>query len=222
MAYFTADFIQFFKDLAANNNRDWFAENKKHYEHTVKKPFEVFITDMIARIKKDDTKVQIEAKDAIFRIYRDIRFSKDKTPYKMQVSAIISPGGRKDKLTPGMYLEFGPEHVRVYGGVYQPAKDDLYNLRSYIMTHDSEFNKVLKDKKFVEMYGELRGEKNKIIPKEFKAAAIDQPLLFNKQFYYFGQMEPEIVLEEDLINRIYAYHEAAKPMKKFLMKAITG
>ena len=221
MAYFNSDFIQFFKDLAANNNRDWFAENKKHYENTVKKPFEVFITDMISKIKKDDAEVQIEAKDAIFRIYRDIRFSKDKTPYKIQVSAIISPGGRKDMLTPGMYLELGPEHVRIYGGVYRPGKDELYSLRSHIINHNGEFNKLLKEKKFVEMYGEIRGEKNKIIPKEFKEEAQNQPLLFNKQFYYFGEMPPEVVLEEDLINRVYAYYKAAKPMKNFLMKAIS-
>ena len=82
MPHFSPEFLQFFKDLAANNNRDWFTGNKKHYELVVKKPFEVFITDMINKIKKDDPKLQIEAKDAIFRIYRDVRFSKDKTPYK--------------------------------------------------------------------------------------------------------------------------------------------
>ena len=222
MPHFSPEFLQFFKDLAANNNRDWFTQNKKHYELVVKKPFEVFITDMINRVKKDDPKVKIEAKDAIFRIYRDVRFSKDKTPYKIQVSAIISPGGRKDMLTPGMYLEFGPEHIRVYGGVYSPEKNDLFNIRSYIIDHNDEFNKLLKNKKFVDMYGEIRGEKNKILAKEFKEAAQDQPLIFNKQFYYFGQMEPELALEKDLIERIYAFYEAAKPMKKFLMNAISG
>lgn len=222
MPHFDPDFLQFFKDLAANNNREWFTANKKRYDTIVKKPFEIFITDLIDKVKKDDPTVQIEAKDAIFRIYRDIRFSKDKTPYKIQVSAIVSPGGRKDMLTPGMYLELGPEHVRVYGGVYMPEKNDLFNIRSYIVAHNDEFNTLIKDKKFIEMYGEVRGEKNKIIPKEFKDAAVVQPLLYNKQLYYFGQMEPEVVLSKDLINRIYAYYEAAKPMKKFLMKAIKG
>ncbi|HAW51745.1 MAG TPA: TIGR02453 family protein [Flavobacteriales bacterium] len=222
MPHFDPDFLQFFKDLAANNNREWFTANKKRYDTIVKKPFEIFITDLIDKVKKDDPTVQIEAKDAIFRIYRDIRFSKDKTPYKIQVSAIVSPGGRKDMLTPGMYLELGPEHVRVYGGVYMPEKNDLFNIRSYIVAHNDEFNTLIKDKKFIEMYGEVRGEKNKIIPKEFKDAAVAQPLLYNKQLYYFGQMEPEVVLSKGLINRIYAYYEAAKPMKKFLMKAIKG
>ena len=222
MPHFDPDFLQFFKDLAANNNREWFTANKKRYDTIVKKPFEIFITDLIDKVKKDDPTVQIEAKDAIFRIYRDIRFSKDKTPYKIQVSAIVSPGGRKDMLTPGMYLELGPEHVRVYGGVYMPEKNDLFNIRSYIVAHNDEFNTLIKDKKFIEMYGEVRGEKNKIIPKEFKDAAVVQPLLYNKQLYYFGQMEPEVVLSKDLLNRIYAYYEAAKPMKKFLMKAIKG
>ena len=74
----------------------------------------------------------------------------------------------------------------------------------------------------MDKYGEIQGEKNKVIPKEFKEASVRQPLLYNKQFYYFGQMEPEVVLSNDLINRIYAYYEAAKPMKKFLVKAISG
>jgi uncharacterized protein (DUF2461 family) len=124
-------------------------------------------------------------------------------------------------LTPGMYMELGPEHVRVYGGVYMPEKGHLNNIRTYIMAHNDEFNKLLKDKKFIEMYGEIRGEKNKIIPKEFKEAAVNQPLLFNKQFYYFGQMEPEVALDDNLIDRIYAFYDAAKPLKKFFMKAIS-
>ena len=157
MAYFTPDFLQFFKELAANNNKDWFNENKKRYEREVKKAFELFITDMISRLAKDDKAIQIQAKDAIFRIYRDIRFSKDKTPYKIQASAIITPGGRKDMLTPGLYIELTPEHARAYSGVYMPDKESLYRIRTYISTHGDELRKLLRDKDFVNRFGEIRG-----------------------------------------------------------------
>ena len=90
MKYFSSDYLEFFKELAPNNNKDWFDKNRKRYIDSVKEPFKKFVTDLIQEISKVDDEVQIEAKDAIFRINRDIRFSKDKTPYKLNNSAIIS------------------------------------------------------------------------------------------------------------------------------------
>ena len=222
MTYFNPDFIQFFKELAGNNNREWFTENKKRYEREVKKPFENFITDLIARIATDDKTVKIAAKDAIFRIYRDVRFSNDKSPYKVQASAIVSAGGRKDMLSPGIYVEMTPEHVRVYSGIYMPDKDSLYKVRNYIVNHMKEFSELIANKQFIKVFGEVRGEKNKIIPKEFKEAAESQPLLFNKQYYYFSEMEPEAALDEKLIDRIFNVYLAAKPMNLFMQKALKG
>lgn len=220
MAYFRKDFIDFFKELAANNNKEWFDANRKRYEREVKEPFSSFIGDVIGEVKKIDTKVDIEPKDAIFRINRDVRFSKDKTPYKIQCSALISRGGRKDMVSPGMYLEFSPEHVRIYGGIYMCEKDQLQNTRHYIINNLSHFKKLINDADFKSKFGEIRGEKNKVIPKEFKEAAEKEPILFNKQFYYFGQMKPEIVLKDDLMDRIMDYYKTSKPLSEFLSKAM--
>lgn len=220
MAYFTEDYLNFFKDLAANNNRDWFLANKKRYETSVKEPFKTFVQDMIDRAAAIDDRFAGEAKDAIFRINRDIRFSKDKTPYKLNLSALIAPGGRKAGMgTPGMYIEAGPEHFRFYSGLYMLEKDDLYRVREYIIKHSDELNKLLADKQFVEKFGELRGEKNKVLPKEFKAAAEKQPLLFNKQFYFFNSMEPETILQDDLGELVMEHFDVSQPMRQFLTKA---
>ena len=100
MAYFTQDFIDFFQELSANNHREWFHANKKRYEQQVKVPFQSFVQLMIDRVQEVDRNVVLTPKDAIFRINRDIRFSADKTPYKTNVSAIISSGGKKDKNDP--------------------------------------------------------------------------------------------------------------------------
>ena len=100
MSYFSEDFLRFFKELAGNNNKEWFDLNRKRYFKEVKDPFHHFIEDLIAAVQKEDSNVNIAPKDAIFRINRDVRFSKDKTPYKLQVSAIISKGGKKDKVSP--------------------------------------------------------------------------------------------------------------------------
>ena len=95
--YFNHQFVDFFKELSKNNNTQWFNENKKSYETHVKLPFIKFIDDLIIEMSKLDETIAIEAKDAITRINRDIRFSKDKSPYKMHVSAIISAKGKKVK-----------------------------------------------------------------------------------------------------------------------------
>lgn len=220
MAYFRKDFIDFFKELAANNNKDWFDSNRKRYEREVKEPFSNFIGDLIEAVKKIDSKVDIEPKDAIFRINRDVRFSKDKTPYKIQCSALVSKGGRKDMVSPGMYLEFSPEHVRVYGGIYMCDKEQLQNTRNYIVSNLSIFKKLIGSADFKSKFGEIRGEKNKVIPKEFKEVAEKEPIIFNKQYYYFGQMKPEIVLKEDLMNQILDYYKTSKPLSEFLSKAM--
>lgn len=221
MAYFTQDFLDFFKELAANNHKDWFHANKKRYEKSVKEPFKVFVQDMINKAAVEDDRFAGEAKDAIFRINRDIRFSKDKSPYKLQMGAVIAPGGRKEGMgIPGMYLELSPAHFRFYSGVYMPEKEVLHNIREYIMKHSKELDKLVSDKEFSSRFGELRGEKNKVLPKEFKAAAEEQPFLFNKQFYFFAELPAETILRDDFSEVIMEHFEASQPMRQFLTKAI--
>ncbi len=121
MIYFTQDYLDFFKNLAANNHKQWFDENRKTYETVVREPFKLFIADVIKSVQEIDNGVALEPKNAIFRINRDVRFSKDKTPYKLFNSAIISKNGRKDKTYPGLYLELNPERLAIFGGVYMPS-----------------------------------------------------------------------------------------------------
>ena len=221
MKYFSPDYLNFFKELAPNNHKDWFDENRQRYHKSVKEPFEKFVTDLISEVQQHDPAVQTTYKDSIFRINRDIRFSKNKEPYKLNRSAIISEKGRKDKAFPGLYIEMGPEHYRVYGGVYQPDKEQLYNIREAIVKNPSGFQKLVNDKAFTETYGEVRGDKNKILPKEFKEPAVKTPLIFNKQFYWFTQFEPEIVETEDLLDRTMEAYHAGKPLMDFFIKAMS-
>lgn len=220
MAYFSQDFIDFFTELSKNNHKDWFDQNRKRYENVVKKPFKAFVEEMIVRVNEQDPEVQIEAKNAIFRINRDIRFSKDKTPYKTNVSAIVSKGGRKDKTTPGLYFELSPEKLRIYGGVYMADKDQLQFLREEIAGNLDKFHKIIHHKDFVSHYGKVLGEASKRIPKNLKEAAEKEALILNKQFYYFAELAPETVLKEDLPDIIMKYYHAGKPMMDFLKRAL--
>jgi uncharacterized protein (TIGR02453 family) len=220
MSYFNNDFLEFLKELKNNNNRNWFLDNKKRYEESVKIPFEQFIQDMIYRIHEDDETLMVTPKEAIFRIYRDIRFSKDKTPYKTHVSAVISNGGRKNYSDPGVYLEISAEHMRFYSGIYQLSKDQLENVRRFIISNMDEFNFQLKDKNFRKYFGTIRGEQNKRIPNEFKEAIIKQPLLANKQFYYFSELGSDKILSKNLSATLMRFYHAAKPMNSFLREAL--
>jgi uncharacterized protein (TIGR02453 family) len=220
MKYFSPDYLDFFKELAGNNHKDWFDVNRKRYEANVKKAFEVFITDLISAIQKHDKTIEITYKEAIFRINRDVRFSKNKEPYKLNRSAIISPKGRKDKAFPGLYIELGPEHYRIYGGVYQPDKEQLYSIRDTIAANPKAFTKLVNDKKFLTTFGEVRGDKNKIIPKEFKEEGERTPLIFNKQFYWFSQFDAEMIESEDLLEKTMEVYLANKKVMDYFAKAM--
>lgn len=216
MAFFSKDFLQFFIDLAGNNNKDWFDQNRKRYENNVKEPFKKFVQHTIDELAKKDSAFKVlEAKNCIFRINRDIRFSKDKTPYKTMVSAVIAPEGKKSNSINGVYFEFGPEHVRVYGGVYEIEKDDLLTVREGIASDISKFQKTYNNPEFKKVFGEILGEKNKIIPKELKAAAEKEPLIFNKQWYFYAQFDPETVLSDDLDKLILNCYEAGRPVENY-------
>lgn len=219
-SYFTTDYNDFLKELAANNNREWFHENKKRYEKSVKEPFKMFVEELIERVSKIDPDVQIKPQQAIFRIHRDIRFSNDKTPYKTNSSAIIAKDGRKGMYNPGMYIELGPEHIRVYGGLYMPDKDLLYALRKKITNNLPAFDKAINDSKFKKVFGEIRGEKNKRIPKEFQGAGEKQPLIYNKGFYYFTELSPGEITNPKLPDIVMEKHNAAEPVRKFLHSVV--
>lgn len=221
MKYFSEDFTKFFKGLSKNNHKEWFDQNRSTYENAIKKPFYNFVEEMILRVREDDPSVLITPKDAIFRINRDIRFSKDKTPYKTQVSAIVSPGGRKDHTTPGIYFEIGADNLRLYGGLYMLEKEQLYRVRSYIAANLKQFDKLINDKKFKKFYGgAIHGEKNKVIPKEFQEVAKKQPLLYNKGFYYFAKLDPKLITDPKLADKMMEGYHIAKPLKVFLSKAL--
>lgn len=220
MTPFTKDYVRFLKDLAANNNREWFHANKKRYEESVKKPFELFVQELIDQVGRKDKKVQITPKEAMFRIHRDVRFSKDKTPYKTNMSAVINRGGRKDMHSPGMYVELSPEHVRVYGGLYMLSSEELKQVRIHLSKNAAKFKKLYSDKKFRNVFGEVRGEQHKRAPKEFASAIEKEPLILNKQFYYFSQEKPSLIAKKELTDVIMEHYATMKPMGEFLFAGL--
>jgi uncharacterized protein (TIGR02453 family) len=221
MSFFSSDYLHFFIELAANNNKDWFDLNRKRYEQNVKKPFAAFVQHIIDQLAKNDaTFKELEAKECIFRINRDIRFSKDKSPYKMMCSAVVAPEGKKSKAVNGVYFEFGPEHMRVYGGVYEIDKEDLEVVREGIAQDISKFQKAYQNPIFVKTFGEILGDKNKVLPAHLRESASIEPLIFNKQWYFYTQFEPETILKENLDEIVLNCYEAGRPVESYFNELI--
>lgn len=220
MSYFSKDFSDFFSELEKNNNKEWFQENKERYLYSVKIPFEIFVQDLINVIHERDDSVIPTAKESLFRIYRDVRFSSDKSPYKTFASAIISAGGKKDYTIPGFYIEFNSTQILIYMGAYFLDSKQLYKVRTSIKNNLEEFEDIINEKKFKRKFGKILGEKNKIIPKEFRETAIAQPLIMNKQFYCHAKLESKKILSDKLVEIIAEHYFVSLPFKDFLIDAI--
>ena len=220
MRCFDEDFLTFFRELAGNNHKEWFHANKLRYERKVKDPFYAFVGEMIERIHREDPRVHPEVKNSVFRINRDIRFSKDKSPYKLHVAAAISPGGRRNTMCePGNYFHLSADSVMVCGGLFRPDKESLLKVRRHLVKHPGSLRGIIATVGFRSKWGEIRRERNKVLPKEFKGAAEKNPLLYNKAFYVQAELPPETVLRPDLAALLMRYFRSARPLNDYLRQA---
>ncbi len=215
-----SDFIQFLYDISQNNNRDWFEKNKSRFENTVKKPWENVVDEIIKLVQKFEPDFRGTAKDSVYRIYRDIRFSTDKTPYKDHVAASISKFGRKDMMFPAYYFQLGFGSLAVGGGAYFLEKDALHKVRTAITQDPETFRALISEPSFVKNFGEIKGEKNKVLPPEFKELVKREPLVANKQFYFMAELDPQNALRADFAKFVADMFETGKPVNEFLRSAI--
>lgn len=220
----TQEFFTFFEDLSQNNDRDWFTNNKKRYEQYAKEPFIELIEKVVSALADSEPELSIvPVKQMLFRINKDIRFSKDKRPYKEHLSASISRFGTKNKVYPGHYLQLGAHESFLAGGAYFfEEKEMLLRVRRFIMDNAEEFAQLISDPIFVEKWGDIKGDKNKRLPPEFSEALDYQPLIANTQFYWMTNIDPRAALKPDFIAILRGYFEAAQPLNRFLTEAMYG
>ena len=218
------DYFTFFEDLSKNNDREWFNANKKRYEQYAKEPFIGLVENVVAALADSEPELSlIPVKQMLFRINKDIRFSKDKRPYKEHLSASISRFGTKDKLYPGHYFQLGAHESFLAGGAYFfEEKEVLLRVRRFIMDNGERFSELINDPIFKEKWGEIKGEKNKRFTPELAEAIEYQPLIANTQFYWGKNIDPQEALNPDFVSILRGYFEAAQPMNEFLREAIYG
>ncbi|MBP6871659.1 MAG: DUF2461 domain-containing protein [Bacteroidales bacterium] len=168
--------FDFLNELKTNNNREWFQSNKSRYEKA-KKSFESFIDELIPVIRGIDPNIDlITAKDCVFRIYRDVRFSHDKSPYKTNMGAYITRGGKSSPMA-GYYVHCEPGGSFLAGGIYMPQPDVLKKIRDEVFYKYDEFRKIIEDKEFVKTFGQIDDDQKmksppRGYPKEFPGIAL--------------------------------------------------
>jgi len=219
MIYFTKDFIQFFEELSKNNNKEWFEDNKKRYENSVKKPFLALVEDIIPFIKSIEPNFKEEAKKTIFRINRDVRFSKDKSPYKTNVAAVFNPRGKNSEF-PGFYIHVDAKECWIGGGCYELSKENLSKVRNEILIHHEKWNQILQDQTFKSIFQSLAEcETNKKVPEEFKSFDNLPTDLLKKRFYFMLSKPSDLLLSDQLMPEIQKCYLAGLPILGFLGQA---
>ncbi len=213
--------LDFLKKLKNNNNREWFDSNKTEYLAS-KERFEEFVSELIKGINKFDKKVSLDLKpkDCTFRIYKDVRFSKDKTPYKNNMSASINPGGKKSNI-PGYYFHLEPDGCFLAGGVYMPMPDVLKAIRQEIDYNPLPLINVLKSSSFKKEFNGLDEEdKLKNPPKGFNKDHAHSEILKNRHFIVSQKFENKVILKKEGLIKTLDSFKAMYPFLDYLRKAI--
>jgi uncharacterized protein (TIGR02453 family) len=208
--------LKFLKQLSKNNNKEWFDANRKTYE-TSKAEFEAIVKSVIGKCVVFDPKLgELEAKKCLFRINKDVRFSKDKSPYKLNMGASINPGGKKSEI-PGYYIHVEPGKSFLAGGSYQPMPDVLAAIRQEIDYNTAEFKKILNAKDFKTYFKELEQEgKLKTAPKGYDKDHPEINLLQHKNFIMVHYLKDEDVLNKNFPAYAAKVFKAMLPMNEFL------
>jgi uncharacterized protein (TIGR02453 family) len=216
--------LQFLKELSENNNRPWFLHNKPNYD-ILREEFTELVADIIQRIAKFDDRIEhVDPKKSLFRIYRDVRFSANKDPYKTQFSAMI--GEKKDhKAVPGYYFQINHEGVLgMGGGVYMPEPPTLNKIRHDVLTNPERITAVLKNKRFIATYGGIAEEDRMMrAPKGYQHLPADHPLLDQiKNRHFFGFMEINLKKHKskDLAAEIAGNFEDLYPLISWLREVL--
>jgi uncharacterized protein (TIGR02453 family) len=210
--------IQFLAELHENNNRPWFAHNKPRYD-ILREEFEVLVTEVGIDVRKfDKTLMPFEAKKAIYRIYRDVRFSKNKDPYKSTFSAVIGVRNRTDRTQPMNYFQIDHEgNVLTASGIYLPDPAVSKKLRDSVVNNPKALSKVLKNKKFADTFGDLSDHERMMRPP--KGYASDLPhieYIKNRHFFCETTFSVKKRVPKDLANEIANRFEAAQPLTNWI------
>jgi uncharacterized protein (TIGR02453 family) len=214
--------LSFLKNLKKNNTKEWFDKNRKTYE-AAKQNFVAFVDEMIVQLAKTDATIaRLQAKECIFRINRDIRFSKDKSPYKINMGAFLNEGGKKSSLA-GYYFHLEPGNSFVGGGIYMPEADVVKKIRQEIDYSFTEFSSIIQHKNFKKEYGGLDVSEENSLAREPKGYDKNNPAieyLKLKNWIAFKTLADDELTDKDVMKKIISAFNALHPLVVFLNRAL--
>ena len=214
--------LKFLKDLKKNNNKPWFEAHRKEYE-AGKSDFAAFIQNVIDKHSKNDTTIKsIVAKDCMFRINRDVRFSKDKSPYKTNMGAYINRGGKKSVFA-GYYFHCEPGQSFVGGGLWMPMPPELSKVRQEIDYNLDKFKKIVTSKKFKAVYKDLSHESEYVlsrVPKGYEPTNPAAEYLKMKSFVSMTSLNDLDLTSKDLVKKTTTAFEALQPLLDFINESL--
>ena len=210
--------FDFLKQLKKNNNRDWFNAHKDQYLISHQNAIG-FAEGLLELLGKQDNIETVSGKKSLYRIYRDIRFSKNKTPYKTHWGGFFSRATQQ--LRGGYYFHIEPGNSFIGGGFWQPNSEDLKRIRMSIAADDSELRAVLSDKKFKGTFGELMGDQVKTAPQGYKKDHPSIDLLRFKQFLVMKKFTDKEVLDKGFTNEVVKTFIAMRPFFDYMSEVLT-
>jgi uncharacterized protein (TIGR02453 family) len=214
--------LQFLSQLKHNNNREWLEAHRTAYDAS-REEFVLFVGNLIKELSQLEPAVSmLEPKDCIFRMYRDIRFSKDKTPYKTHFGAYFAEGGKKSTKA-GYYLHLEPGGKSMLaGGVYMPPPEDLKKIRQEIDYNGEQLRNIINNADFKKYYGAISGEKLKTTPKGYSPEHPEIELLKQKDFIASHYMDDTIVSKANFLHYSIKVWKSLKPFNHFMNAALEG
>lgn len=220
---FSEETVKFFKSLKnkKNNNKIWFEKHREEYDNYVKAPMRNLIDTMAVELPKIDKDFIVSYK-SIFRINRDIRFSKDKTPYKDYCSAAFCLERIKSAEIPHLYFHLHPDELIIAAGQYSMDPVNLKKIRYKIFSEFGNYLSIIEDRNFKKLYGEVRGMKQQRPSKDY-AEVTDEKLievLKMKQFYVYKTYEPKLAFDSSFIELLLKHAKVSLDFNRFLWEAI--
>ena len=207
--------LNFLDNLSQNNAKPWFDSNRADYENA-REIFNHFVDYLIDELRTSDNLQGLSAKECVTRIYRDIRFTHDKSPYHTNFSAIIAPGGKKS-VTKGYYISLEPHNrSMIAGGLHMPTSQQLDRFRQAIDRHAGKFKAITGNLAFVEQFGKIEGERLKTAPKGYDRAHPEIELLQLKEVVAVHPCADREVLAGDFPEKVLVACRAMKPFVDYL------
>jgi uncharacterized protein (TIGR02453 family) len=217
---FPAEGIEFFAKLMRNNRREWFQPRKETFETQLKQPMRELVEALNGELRRLDPEYVTDPDKAIYRIYRDTRFAKDKTPYKDHIAASFYRKGGTGHGLGGYYCAVSHKEVAVGGGIYMPEPETLAAIRSHIAENHQELRKILRAKAVRELFGDLQGEQLTRVPKGYLPDHPAADLLRFKRYILYVELPADLATTPQLYPEIVKRFRALTPFQRFLSAAV--